>query len=397
MKRTTLKSATAILCSSILFSASVKAQQTESINVVTTAVPFLRISPDARAGGMGDVGIATPADANSSFWNLAKTPFAKNQSAIAVTYTPWLRDIAKDVYLASLGSYYKLDEEQAVSLGVRFFSMGNIQLTDYAGNLQGESRPREFSLDLGYSRKLGNKLGLGVALRYINSNLAGRFSADGTQYKAGTAFAGDISLFHTNVNDQGEGFNWGIALTNLGSKIGYTNDANSKDYIPANLGIGTAYTKVFDENNKLTIGLDINKLLVPTPPLPSENPDPTIAEQENAANLASYRNYSVFESWFKSFGDAGGMGNELKEVQFSLGAEYAYNDQFFFRAGYFYEDKTKGNRKYFTLGAGLTYNVFGLNFSYLVPSGQGITRNPLSNTLRFSLIFNLDEVGNVTQ
>jgi opacity protein-like surface antigen len=176
----------------------------------------------------------------------------------------------------------------------------------------------------------------------------------------------------------------GVVLSNLGSKISYTNDAANKDYIPANLGIGVAYTKIFDETSKITFGLDINKLMVPTPPTPIDNSDPD-ADIKNEALLAEYRNQGVLSSWFKSFGDAGSFGNELKEFQLSVGAEYMYNDQFALRAGYFYEDKTKGNRKYFTVGAGLKYNVIGLNFSYLIPSGNGVTRNPLSNTLRFGL------------
>jgi hypothetical protein len=375
----TVRNSTAFLLG-LLFTYSAKAQDANRINVVTSAVPFLRISPDARAGGMGDVGIATTPDANSSFWNLAKTPFAQSHTAIATTYTPWLKDLGlNDVYLASLAGYHKLDEEQAVSASIRYFSLGNIQFTDFAGNNLQSFRPREFSFDLGYSRKLSEKLGVGVALRYINSNLAGGQAVNGVSYKAGNAVAGDLSLFHTGLNENGDGWNWGITLSNLGSKISYTSDATQKDYIPANLGLGAAYTKVFDEENRITFGIDLNKLLVPTPPSLSDS-----------AALSQYRSKSVINSWFSSLGDAGGIGNEIKEVQASLGAEYTYMDQFAFRAGYFYEDKLKGNRKYFTLGAGIKYNVFGLNFSYLIPSGNGVNRNPLSNTLRFSLIFDLD-------
>jgi hypothetical protein len=291
-----------------------------------------------------------------------------------------LKDLGlNDVYLASLAGYHKLDEEQAVSASIRYFSLGNIQFTDFAGNNLQSFRPREFSFDLGYSRKLSEKLGVGVALRYINSNLAGGQAVNGVSYKAGNAVAGDLSLFHTGLNENGDGWNWGITLSNLGSKISYTSDATQKDYIPANLGLGAAYTKVFDEENRITFGIDLNKLLVPTPPSLSDS-----------AALSQYRSKSVINSWFSSLGDAGGIGNEIKEVQASLGAEYTYMDQFAFRAGYFYEDKLKGNRKYFTLGAGIKYNVFGLNFSYLIPSGNGVNRNPLSNTLRFSLIFDLD-------
>lgn len=368
---------------------SVHAQtQAQKINVVTTAVPFLRISPDARSGGMGDVGIATAPDANSSFWNQAKLPFAASKAAISVSYTPWLKGLGlTDVYLAALAGYYQLDETQTISASLRYFSLGNIQFTDAQGNDLNSYRPREFAFDIGYSRKLSDKLGLGIALKYINSSLASG-TYNGQSYKPGSSVAGDISLFHdgTGGDINASGFNWGIALHNLGSKISYTNDVTQKDYIPANLGIGVAYTKVFDETSKATFGLDINKLLVPTPPvLTGDN-------QKDSAAIANYRNKGVLGSWFSSFGDApGGFGEELREIQVSLGAEYMYNNQFAFRAGYFYESATKGNRKYFTVGAGINYNMFGLNFSYLVPSGGGVNRNPLANTIRFSMIFNLDK------
>ncbi|HXS58788.1 MAG TPA: type IX secretion system outer membrane channel protein PorV [Hanamia sp.] len=357
--------------------------QTNPINVVTTAVPFLRISPDARSGGMGDVGVATIPDANSIFWNLSKIPFAKSNSAIALTYTPWLKGLGlNDVYLVSGSGYYQLDDQQAISASLRYFSLGNIQFTDALGNPLQQYRPREFSVDAGYSRKLSDKLGIGIALRYINSNLANGQSASGSTYKTGSAVAGDLSVF--NDGSQGgsvSGLNWGATLTNLGSKIGYTTDATEKDFIPANLGLGVAYVNVFDETSKITFGLDVNKLLVPTPPAVFDS-----------AGLANYHSKGVVSSWFSSFGDApGGFSEELKEFQISVGAEYAYNDQFFFRAGYFYEAPTKGDRKYFTVGAGLNYNMFGLNFSYLIPSGSGINQNPLSNTLRFSILFNLDK------
>ncbi len=355
----------------------------EPINVVTTAVPFLRISPDARAGGMGDAGIASIPDASSIFWNLSKIPFAKSKSAVALTYTPWLKALdLNDVYLVSGAGYYQLDDQQAISASVRYFSLGNIQFTDNNGNSLGQYRPREFAVDAGYSRKLSDLLGVGISLRYINSNLASGQSSSGSTYKAGTAVAGDLSLFY-NGSQSGDksGFNWGVTLSNLGSKIAYTSDASEKDYIPANLGLGGAYVKVFDETSKATFALDINKLLVPTPPALGDS-----------AGLANYRNKGVVASWFSSFGDApGGFKEEMKEFTFSLGGEYSYNDQFFFRAGYFYEAPTKGDRQYFTVGAGLNYNMFGLNFSYLIPSGSGVNRNPLSNTLRFSLLLNLEQ------
>ncbi len=355
--------------------------QGNSINVVTSAVPFLRISPDARSGGMGDVGIATAPDANAAFWNLAKTPFNTNNGGISVTYTPWLKDLGlNDVYLASLSGYYKLDEEQAISSSLRYFSLGSIQFTDNLGNDLSSYRPREFAFDAGYSRKLSNNLSLGIALRYINSNLASG-TINGVAYKAGSSVAADLSMFHTGASAGGSGFNYGVTLSNLGSKISYTSDANQKDFIPASLGLGVAYIKEVDPTNKITFGLDIHKLLVPTPPLVGDS-----------AGLANYRSKGVVGSWFSSFGDApGGFSEELKEFQASLGVEYWYNNQFALRTGYFYENPIKGNRQYFTLGAGLKYSTYGLNFSYLLPSGSGVSRNPLSNTLRFSLVFDFAE------
>jgi hypothetical protein len=381
-----------IALSAIMISATGVSAQTQSqtnpINVVTTAVPFLRISPDARSGGMGDVGIATPADANAPFWNRAKVPFANGNSAISLTYTPWLKGLGlNDVYLASLAGYYQLDETQALSASLRYFSLGNIDFTDQNGAPIGSYRPREFAFDAGYSRKLSDKLGLGIALRYINSSLAsGPFG--GVTYKPGSSIAGDISLFHdgTGGDANASGLNWGINISNLGSKISYTNDATQKDFIPANLGLGLAYVKVFDETSKATFGLDINKLLVPTPPLAGDS-----------TGWVRYHSKGVVSSWVSSFNDApGGFSEELKEFQISLGAEYMYNNQFALRAGYFYENPSKGDRKYFTVGAGLNYNMFGLNFSYLIASGNGVNRNPLANTLRFSLIFNLDKDAAVT-
>jgi len=371
---------------------SVKAQDPEPINVVTTAVPFLRISPDSRAGAMGDLGVATSPDANSSFWNLAKTPFATNNVGIGLTYTPWLKDLGlNDVYMLALAGYYKLDDQQSISGSLRYFSLGNIQFTDENGTNLQEGRPREFGVDVGYARKLGTNIGLGIALRYIHSNLAGGVSSSGTNYKAGNAVAGDLTFFYTGVTETNGGWNFGATLTNLGSKIGYTNDAQQKDYIPANLGLGTTYTTVFDENNKLTFGVDVHKLLVPTPPQFTGDPNDPVAMREDSIKAVEYRSKSVIGSWFSSFGDApGGFGEEMREFQLSLGAEYWYNNQFAVRAGYFWEDKTKGNRKYFTVGVGVKYNVFGFNFSYLVPSGNGTNRNPLSNTLRFGLVFDLD-------
>ncbi len=355
--------------------------QVDEINVVTTAVPFLRISPDARSGGMGDIGVATSPDASSGFWNIGKVAFNESKGGIAATYTPWLKDLVNDVYLASLAGYYKFADNQAINMSLRYFSLGNIEFTDGSGTLQGSGKPREFSIDLGYSRKLTDKVGLGVALRYINSDLASGAVSGGNTYKVGSSVAGDIGFYYDNKSEAGNGWAFGATITNLGAKVSYTDNADAKDFIPSNLGLGTTWTKNFNEQNKITFGLDVNKLLVPTPPTNLSDP--------NA--IADYRNKGVVGSWFSSFGDApGGFSEELKEFQVSAGFEYWYNNQFALRAGYFYEDKTKGNRRYFTAGLGIKYNIFGLNFSYLLPSGNGVSRNPLSNTLRFSILFDLD-------
>ena len=381
-----------MLLGGVLTTAEAQNQNADAINVVTSAVPFLRISPDARSGGMGDAGIATSPDANSNFWNIAKTPFSTHKAGVAVSYTPWLNDLGlNDVYLASVAGYYKLDEQAAISASLRYFSLGNIQFTDALGNALQTFRPREFAFDLGYSRKLSNKFSLGIALRYISSDLAGG-NVNGIQYKKGSSVAGDLHLYHNGAKENGQGFNWGLTLSNLGSKIAYTSDATQKDYIPANLGLGCAYTKVFDADSKLTFAVDFNKLLVPTPPSIALDPALTQAQNDSINNrkVTDYRSKGVVSSWFSSFGDApDGGGEELREVTASIGAEYFYKNQFGFRAGYFYENKEKGNRRYFTLGATVKYNVVGLNFSYLLPTGSGVNRNPLSNTLRFSLLFDL--------
>lgn len=353
-----------------------------SINIVTTAVPFLRISPDARSGGMGDMGIALSPDANSVFWNQAKIPFAKKSSQLALTYTPWLKDLGlNDVYLMSASGYKHLDVEQALFGSIRFFSLGNIQLTDFSGNILNNVRPAEFALDAGYARQINSNLGISVAMRYINSRLV-TGDVGGVVYKAGNAVAGDIALYYQAAPEGGRGFAAGLTISNLGTKIGYTNDARNKDFIPANLGLGFSYTNEMDPSNKITFGLDINKLLVPAPPVATGN------FSADSTALSDYRSQSVMSSWFKSFG---GTSGGLNSLQVSAGVEYAYNEQFFARGGYFYEDDSRGNRKFFSLGAGFKTSFLTINLSYLVPSGSGVTRNPLSNTLRFGVMFDIGQ------
>ena len=359
---------------------AINAQST--INVVTSAVPFLRISPDARSGGMGDLGVATTPDANAQFYNVAKYPFAKNNSGIGLTYTPWLKDLGlNDVFLASVAGYKKLDETQAISGSLRYFNLGNIEFTDNYGNSLGTGRPRELGLDFAYSRKLSDQLSLGIALRYINSALANA-QIGGVSYKPGNAVSGDLGLYYVANPEEGTGLSAGLSLSNLGSKISYTGDATQRDFIPANMTLGAMYTIVSNEVNRVSFGMDIHKLMVPTPPLLGDS-----------AGMVNYRSKGVVGSWFSSFGDApGGFSEEIKEYALSLGGEFVYNEQFAFRAGYFYENKNKGNRQYFSMGAGFRYNNLDINLSYLIPSGSGVNRNPLSNTIRFSLLFNLGTI-----
>ncbi len=362
-----------------------------TVNTVTTAVPFLRISPDARSGGMGDVGIAITPDANAQYWNVAKLPFAEKKYGISTTYTPWLKDIVPDIFLAYLSGYAKFGEKtpQAISFGFRYFSLGEINYTNNLGDPIGTGRPNEFAFDLGYSRQLSPYLSTGLSFRYIHSAIASGLvnGTMGIDYKPGNAFGADLGVYYNKTKDiddfRSGTFSFGAVLSNVGSKIAYS--STRRDFIPINLGLGAAYTYKMDEYNKITAALDLNKLLVPTPI--DTNTDPS-----TGPNYA-IPNKTVVSGMLGSFGDApGGFSEELKEWQISAGLEYWYQNQFAVRAGYFYENKDKGDRKYFTCGLGVRYNVFNLNFAYLIPSGSGINRNPLSNTLRFSLMFEFDKL-----
>ena len=358
-------------------------------NYINTAVPFLRISPDARSGAMGDVGIALSPDANAVYWNLAKLPFAAQKTAVSVTYTPWLREMANDLFLADLSAYHQLDNEQAIGVSLRYFDMGQIQLTDIDGASLGNTHPREFAIDAGYARKLSDNWSMGVAFRYINSNLVSGIKLEsGNEYRSGSAFAGDISasyIKNVSYGDNRSGtWSFGATLTNLGTKIAYTKDKTDKFFIPSNLGVGGAYTHHLNNyKHQLTLALDINKLLVPTPD--------TADGDRNG--IPDYREKSSISGIFNSFGDApDGMSEELRELMYSVGIEYWYDNMLAIRAGYFNEHETKGDRKYVTLGVGLRYNMLGVDFSYLVPSGSSVQKNPLSNTLRLTLSVNLSNV-----
>ncbi|MEM6379940.1 MAG: type IX secretion system outer membrane channel protein PorV [Bacteroidota bacterium] len=354
------------------------------LNAIITAVPFLRITPDARSAAMGDAGIAISPDANAMHFNPSKMVFGEDDGGVAVTYTPWLRALnVNDVYLAYLSGYKRFgaNNDQTAGFSLRYFSLGDIAFTDENGMPLGNGRPNEFEINGNYARKLSDNLSAGLGAKFIFSNLAAGQEVGGEQISAGTAFAADISMTYQSdeidMNNGSSNLMVGLALTNLGSKITYTNSIN-KDFIPANIGLGAAWNLDLDQYNRLTVAFDINKLMAPTP-------DPALAD-DNANGVFDYKEVSTFRGIFGSFGDAeGGIAEELRELMYSVGIEYWYDKQFALRTGYFYEHSTKGNRKYFTVGLGLKYNVFGLNISYLVPTTN--QRNPLDNTLRFSMLF----------
>lgn len=358
-----------------------------TVNTIITAVPFLKIVPDARSGAMGDVGLAISPDANSMHFNASKLAYADQDVSISATYTPWLRALElQDVYIAYLSGYKKLDNISAVGLSIRYFSLGNIQFTDENGMALGTARPNEFEIAGAYARQLSDKVSLGVGLKYIYSSLATNQIVNNQTVKPGQAIAGDISATYRT----GKGTTFGVenseltvalAISNLGSRISYTNDAEDRDYIPTNLGLGLGYEMEIDEHNSLVFAVDFNKLLVPTP-----------TDEVDANGVLLYKKLGTAEAIFGSFSDATEPGEEAREINYSAGIEYWYDKQFAIRAGYYYEDPTKGNRKFFTVGLGLKYNIFGLNLSYLVPSSN--QTNPLNNTLRFSLVFDFGAFGN---
>ncbi len=398
----------------------------QKINTVTTAVPFLRINPDARAGGMGDVGVATPTDVNGVFSNPAKMAFIEKDYGFAVSFTPWLKALVNDIYLAGITGYYKVKEKQTIQFSLKYFSLGNINFTDENGQSLGDFKPHEFSIDAGYSRRLGNNFALGASIRFIYSNLT-NVGVGGVATYPGMAGAADISwMYQKNFKKDGakmsHDFLAGMNISNIGNKITYTRNAKNADYIPTNLGIGLGYTLNVSEKNAVGVYFDVNRLLVPTP-------QPTTISSFFAADsgqavrnpqydnetgdgtgdgIADWKQKSPIGGIFTSFADAPGIlykdenGNitrtkgsrskeELRETAIAFGLEYMYNKQFGVRFGYFYEPRTKGNRQFLTAGLTVKYSIVGLNFSYLIPTS--IQRNPLDNTLRFSLLFDFKKGG----
>lgn len=395
-----MKSRIFLLFAIVFFSLRLSAQTSNYANsqsrVITTAVPFLMVSPDARAGGLGDGGVATSPDANSMHWNAAKYAFIDQQNGFSISYTPWLKNLVNDINLAYVSYFHKLNDISTVAFSFRNFSLGNISFTDIYGNVVGTYKPNEFAVDGAYSRKLTDNLSMAVAGRFIYSNLTAGYAQQGVSYKPGVGVAVDVSLYwQKDVNwfsGMDAQFAWGVNISNIGTKISYDPTKSQKDFLPTNLRFGPRLTLNLDDYNKLSFSLDVNKLLVPTPPIyatdslgnPEVNPDGSyiIAKGMNP-------NVSVVSGIVQSFYDApGGFKEEMQEFNMAFGVEYWYNNIFAVRGGYFYENPNKGARQYATLGLGLRYNVLGIDFSYLIPTGSISQQNPMAKTLRFTLLFN---------
>jgi len=359
--------------------------QAQDTRVITTAVPFLMISPDARAAGMGDMGVATAPDTYSQNWNASKYAFAKDQIGFGMSYTPYLSSLVNDIFLGDITYYNRLNDRSAYAVSLKYFSLGDIDLTTPYGQAIGTERPNELTIDGSYSLRLGERFALGVGMRYLRSDLKISGVPGSEDTRAGSSFAVDITGYYQSeevalANFDGR-YRAGFALTNMGPKMKYT-DVAEGDFLPTNLRLGGGFDFLLDEYNKVGVTVEFNKLLVPTPP---------VRDGSGAIIEGKDDNVGWMSGMFQSFGDApGGGSEEMKEVNYAIGAEYLYNDSFAFRAGYFHENEIKGARKYFTLGAGFKYNVVKVDLSYLF-STSAIANNPLDNTLRFSISFNLGE------
>jgi hypothetical protein len=361
---------------------------TSGANTITTAVPFLSITPDSRAGGMGDAGVGTTPDLSSQHWNPAKYSFMESDMGVSLSYSPWLRNLVDDINLAYLVGYKKLDEVQTLSASLRYFSLGDILFTDEVGSPTSQVNPNEFAIDFGYSRLLSDAFSGSVAVRYIRSDIYSGQLVNGVETTAGNSYAADVAFYYYSefrANRQDNSFSAGINIQNIGAKISYT-EGEEEYFIPTNMKLGAAYTTELDEYNSFTFAIEANKLLVPTPPKDTTTQDDGLITDFFGSDK------SVIAGIFTSFSDApGGFKEEMQEVNLSAGIEYWYNKQFALRAGYFWEHENKGNRKFITAGAGFRMNVFSLDFSYLLPTQQN---HPLANTLRFTLSFDVEAFSN---
>ena len=362
-------------------------------NPVQTGVTSLSIAPDARGASMGDLGAATDPDVNSQFWNPSKYAFAYSQGSIGLSYTPWLRKLVNDIFLADLAGYWKLgsQDNQALSASLRYFSLGEVSTTDVAG-VTNSINPYEMAIDVGYSRKLSEKFSMGVVFRYIYSDLAYNTSDVGDNSTGASAFAADLSGYYTTYPIIGQNecqWSWGFNISNIGSKVAYDN-GNNPAFLPTNLRLGTTFMFPLADYHTLAFSLDLNKLLVPTRPRQQDylNADGQEDQEAYQKALDDWKDMSPISGIFKSFSDApGGTKEEIREINYSIGAEYSYNQQFFLRAGYYHESEFKGNRQYFGFGAGFSLNVVRLDASYMLATAQ---TSPLDQTLRFTLSFDMD-------
>jgi hypothetical protein len=364
-------------------------QDEQQANVITTAVPFLLISPDARAGGMGSVGSSTTADAYSLFWNPAKYAFIDKDFGFGIGYVPWLRNVVNDIGLASVAGFKRFGDKQAIAMSLRFFSMGEVMFTNDVGQELGAVKPNEWTIDGTYARKFSRAFSGAVAARFIYSNLV---PIDYNKYdvRPGISVAADVAIYyHKELEIKGLNSAWinvGFDISNIGAKISYSSSSTLRDFIPTNLRLGPSFTMDLDDYNRLSFAVDFNKLLVPTPPI--YYPDSVSPDGKKVIEKGMDPDVSPVKGMIQSFYDAPyGFKEEMQEITVGLAAEYWYNKLFAIRMGYFYESKYKGDRQYFNFGAGVRYNVFGLDFSYLVPVRNN---NPLQNTLQFTLLFNFD-------
>jgi hypothetical protein len=364
--------------------------QDEELNPIRLTVPFLTIAPDSRAGAMGDIGAATSPDASAQHWNASRYAFIDGEAGFAMSFTPWLRNLVSDINLGYVSGYFRIDDRQVVSSSLLYFSLGEILFRDMYGVEYSHFTPNELAFDLAYSRTLSEKFAGALTLRFVRSDLTGGVAQGGEVYNPGISFGADLSTYYQKdikLSDKSGEFAWGVSISNLGSKISYT-EGTDKYFIPANLRAGARLSVDLDEYNSISVTVDINKLLVPTPP--TYYPDSTDANNEKVIDEGREPASSLPLSWIESFYDApGGFKEEMHEITYSIGAEYWYREQFAIRAGYFHENEFKGNRKYFTIGIGLKLNVFFIDYSYLIPtSGRN---NPLANTMRFTLGFIFDK------
>ncbi len=385
------------------------------LNTITTAVPFMSITPDSRSGGMGDAGTALSPDGNSIYWNTSLLNFAKQKSELSLSYTPWLRQLTNDIHLSYLSGYYRVNDKHSIAGALRYFSLGEITFTDPSGNVIRDDKPSEFEVTGGYAFRLSERLSIGINGKFVYSNLTGGLTVQGVNTKAGVAGASDISFSYFNddakIGKTSGTYTFGATINNIGNKIAYS-QLGSRDFLPMNLKIGNSFNADLDKYNKLLFAFDLQKLLVPTPAIYEFDPS------TNSYNLISGRtnDVGVISGMLQSFYDAPGVAlkdedgdyilnsdgsyqikkgsklkEELNEINIATGLEYWYNNVLAIRGGFFYEAKTKGNRQYLNFGVGFKYNMFGIDISYLASvSGR---QSPLANTLRFTLRLNLDGGG----